>query len=145
METGVSRMTNRLLSATAVVVAAAAGCATQHSPPQHQTSQITVGDNTRAVNTVSCMQIGSLLKIDTTAEPAHVRAILQLEGAKPTLKTLSIEDFDGFYGVAGEGIGNADATFADGAYTITGTARGSNSNTEPGQSKTTDFRIEARC
>jgi ipoprotein LpqH len=39
---------------------------------------------------------------------------------------------------------DADVTFADGVYTITGTARGSNPD-DPSTPRTAPFRIEVRC
>ena len=69
--------------------------------------------------------------------------ILQLSGEKPIAKTINIENFDGFNGVSGEAVGDADASFADGTYTITGTAQGANPN-HPNGPRTVPFRINAQ-
>lgn len=140
-------MQNRLVTAAAAVVVAAgaAGCAEQAETAERNAARVTVDGNTRTMDAVSCTQVGWLLTIDTTAGPARARVMLRLEGDGPSTETINLQDIDGFYGVAGHGVGNAEATFADNAYTITGTAEGSNPAADPGKTRTANFRIEADC
>jgi len=141
-------MRNRLISTTAVVImaaAAAAGCAEQTgaaATPQH-TAEITVNNTTRTGH-VSCSQIQWLLTINATADQSQARAMLHLAGDKVSVRSVNLENFDGFYGVTGKGTGHAEASFANGAYTITGDAAGTQSDS-PADPKTVHFRIKARC
>jgi ipoprotein LpqH len=133
----------------AAVMAITAGCAAQPKPAPSTTqdsSRITVDDKTHTVQSVQCDQVQWLVSLQAAAGPTHVTAMLQLDGETPTVKTVNIENFDGFYGVSGQGVDDtrAEATFTDGTYTITGTARGSNS-ADPGHPRTATFQIQARC
>jgi hypothetical protein len=135
--------------AIAAVVFIAAGCQGQ-SEPAHATTQdtnrITVDDKTYTVSSVKCFQVQWLLTVEAAAGPSRVTAMLQLGGETPTVRTVNIENFDGFYGVSGRAVADTDAeaTFADGTYTITGNAEGANSG-DPTTQRTAPFRIEARC
>jgi lipoprotein LpqH len=140
---GGASMKNRLAAAF-VVVAAASGCAEQATAEWQETGRITVGGTTHTTQTVSCEQYEWSLIILTIAGPGHARAFLQLGGEQPTVRTVSRANFDGFNGVAGEGGGNADASFADGTYRISGTAEGSEAG-NPSETRTLPFRIEAPC
>lgn len=135
--------------AVAAVVVVAAGCAGQTEPAHtktQDTNRITVDGKTHTAQSVKCTQVQWLLTIEAAAEPTLVRAMLQLDGETPTVRTVNIENFGGFYGVAGESVADTDAevTVADGTYTITGTAQGSNSG-DSSTPRTAPFRIEARC
>lgn len=79
-----------------------------------------------------------------TAAPANVRVLLKLDSEKPKLESVNIENFAGFTGVADVGAGDAKAVFADGRYTVTGTAEGSQLN-DPRVSMTAPFKIEVNC
>jgi lipoprotein LpqH len=129
------------LAAALIVVAAASGCAEDATAERAETGRITVDGTTHTTQTITCEQYDWLMIVDMTAEPAHARTLLQLGGEQPSVKTVNIVNFDGFYGVAGEG---AEASAAEGTYTITGTAEGSSPDT-PGQTRTVPFRIEAPC
>jgi lipoprotein LpqH len=133
-------MKNQLAGAL-IVVAATSGCAEDATAERAETGRITVEGTTHTTQTISCEQYDWLMIIDTTAEPAHARTLLQLGGEQPSVKTVNIANFDGFYGVAEEGV---EASAAAGTYTITGTAEGSSPDT-PGQTRTVPFRIEAPC
>jgi lipoprotein LpqH len=126
------------LAAALIVVAAASGCAEDATAERAETGRITVDGTTHTTQTVTCEQYDWLMIVDMTAEPAHARTLLQLGGEQPSVKTVNIANFDGFYGVADDG---AEASAAEGTYTITGTA----SPDTPGQTRTVPFRIEAPC
>jgi ipoprotein LpqH len=136
-------MLNRLAVIAALAVVTA-GCAEQATAERQPTGRITVDGATHTTQAVSCEQYEWLLIIEMTAEPAHARTLLQLGGEEPTVKTVSIANFDGFNGVAGEGVGSVEASAAEGTYTMTGTAKGSDQG-KPGQTRTVPFRIEAPC
>lgn len=136
-------MQNRLAVAAALVFVTA-GCAEQATADRPETGRITVDGTTHTTQAVSCAQYQWLLVIQMTAEPAHARTLLQLGGEAPAVRTVSIANFDGFNGVAGEGASSADASFAEGTYTISGTAEGSDPGS-PGTTSTVPFRIEAPC
>jgi lipoprotein LpqH len=135
-------MLNRLAVIAALAVVTA-GCAEQ-ATAERPTGRITVDGVTHTTQAVSCEQYEWLLVIEMTAEPAHARTLLQLGSEEPTVKTVSIANFDGFNGVAGEGVGSVEASAAEGTYTMTGTAEGSDQG-NPGQTRTVPFRIEAPC
>jgi lipoprotein LpqH len=139
-------MQQRLVASAAamVIVACVAGCAERAQTPPRNTAQVTVDGTTRTMDTVSCTQVDWLLTVETGADPTHIRALLRLESDGPSPETVNIENFDGFYGVSGKGVGDVDAAFVNDTYTITGTAEGSNPNdsTTP---RTAPFKIEARC
>jgi hypothetical protein len=132
------------VSATAAVIASVSACSHDPGQAQQPTAQLTVNNATRTTHDISCTQIESLLTIKATAAPAVAQAILQLNGDKPVVRTVNVSNFDGFHGVAGEGVGHADVTFANGTYTITGDAEGAVPD-RPAESKTAPFRIQAPC
>jgi ipoprotein LpqH len=129
------------LAAALVVVAATSACAEDATAERADTGRITVDGTTHTAQTITCEQYDWLMIVDMTAEPAHARTLLQLGGEQPSVKTVNIANFDGFYGVAGEG---AEASAAAGTYTITGTAEGSTPDS-PGKTRTVPFRIEGPC
>ena len=57
---------------------------------------------------------------------------------------VNIDNFAGFTGVADAGAGDAKATFANGTYTVTGTAQGSKLD-DPRISFAAPFKIEVGC
>jgi hypothetical protein len=85
-----------------------------------------------------------LLTANIAAAPATVRVLLELDSEKPKIQSVNIDNFAGFTGVADVGAGDAKAVFADGRYTITGTAQGSQLN-DPRVSLTAPFKIEVGC
>jgi ipoprotein LpqH len=128
---------------TVLVVASCAGCLHSEKPTQ-QTARITVDNNTRISHAVTCNQVQWLLTANIAAAPASVRVLLKLDSEKPKLESVNIDNFAGFTGVADVGAGDAKAVFADGRYTITGTAQGSQLN-DPRVSLTAPFKIEVGC
>jgi ipoprotein LpqH len=126
-----------------VVVASCAGCFSSAKVTQ-KTARITVDNNTRTSHAVTCNQVQWLLTANIAAAPATVRVLLKLDSEKPKLESVNINNFAGFTGVADAGAGEATAVFANGTYTITGTAEGSQLN-DPRVSVTAPFKIEMGC
>jgi hypothetical protein len=112
--------------------------------PTQQTARITVDNNTRTSHAVTCDQVQWLLTAHIAAAPASVRVLLKLDSDKPKLESVNIDNFAGFTGVADAGAGDAKVVFANGTYTITGTAEGSQLN-DPRVSLTAPFKIEVGC
>jgi ipoprotein LpqH len=131
--------TQHRVAAALVVIATASGCATEPTAERIETGRITVDGTTHTTGAVSCEQYEWSLIIRTSAGPGHARAFLQLGGERPAARTVSLANFDGLNGVAGEDV---DASAA--AYTMTGMAEGSDQGT-PGQTRTVPFRMEAPC
>jgi ipoprotein LpqH len=128
---------------TVLVVTSCAGCSHSEKPTQ-QTARITVDNNTRTSHAVTCDQVQWLLTAHIAAAPASVRVLLKLDAEKPKLESVNIDNFAGFTGVADAGAGDAKVVFANGTYTITGTAEGSKLN-DPRVSLTAPFKIEVGC
>ena len=127
-----------------VVVASCAGCFTRSDKVTQKTARITVDNNTRTSHAVTCNQVQWLLTANITAAPASVQVKLKLDSDKPKLESVNFNNFAGFNGVADAGAGDAKAVFANGTYTITGTAEGSQLN-DPRVSFTAPFKIEVGC
>jgi ipoprotein LpqH len=128
---------------TVLVVASCAGCSGSGKVTE-KTARITVDNNTRTSHAVTCNQVQWLLTANITAAPATVRVLLKLDSDKPKLESVNFNNFAGFTGVSDAGAGDAKTVFADGKYTITGTAEGSQLN-DPRVSLTAPFRIEVGC
>jgi ipoprotein LpqH len=128
---------------TVLVVASCAGCSGSGKVTE-KTARITVDNNTRTSHAITCSQVQWLLTANIAAAPANVRVLLKLESEKPKLESVNIENFAGFTGVSDAGAGDAKAVFANGRYTITGTAEGSQLN-DPRVSVTAPFKIEVGC
>ncbi|MFZ0904152.1 MAG: lipoprotein LpqH [Mycobacterium sp.] len=127
-----------------VVVASCAGCFMRSDKVAQQTARITVDNNTRTSHAVTCNQVQWLLTANITAAPATVQVLLKLDSEKPKLESVNFNNFAGFTGVSDAGAGDAKAVFANGTYTITGTAEGSKLN-DPRVSFTAPFKIEVGC
>jgi ipoprotein LpqH len=139
----------RLLGLTAALAAVAvtAACGmtgSEPNEPSQRSGEITVGDKSRHTQTVSCSQTEWLVTINAVSDPGHARASLQLDGDKPIVQTVNIENLDGLNGVAGDGLGKADASVKDSIYTITGTAVVSDM-AKPGQTQDLPFKIAVPC
>jgi ipoprotein LpqH len=127
-----------------VVVASCSGCFTRDAKVTQKTARITVDNNTRTSHAVTCNQVQWLLTANINAAPASVQVLLKLDSEKPKLESVNINNFAGFTGVADAGAGDAKAVFANGSYTIMGTAEGSQLN-DPRISVTAPFKIEVGC
>jgi hypothetical protein len=139
-------MQNRVLcvAVISVVFACTAGCGEEAKPERAKNARITVGSKTQTTKELSCTQVDWSMIIETRSGPARTHSLLQIGGEKPIAKTVEIQNFEGFNGVAGEGAGSADVSLTNNAYVITGTAEGSDPN-NPGKTRTVPFRIEAPC
>lgn len=143
-------MHSRFIVATAVTVAVAGiattGCSSDAdgSTQQQPNAQITVDSKTIGTKAITCTKIEWWLTIKASADAGQAQAILRVEGDKPVVKTVNLDGFDGFHGVAGEGNGNVNVKFTDNLYVITGDAVGTVQD-HPDVSKTVHFRIQARC
>jgi hypothetical protein len=127
-----------------LVVAACAGCSTHSDKVAQKTARITVDNKTRTSHAIICNQVQSYLTANISAAPANVRVMLKLDSEQPKLESVNIDNFAGFTGVSDVGAGDAKAVFANGTYTITGTAEGSKLN-DPRISLTAPFKIEVGC
>jgi ipoprotein LpqH len=138
------------LVALAVPLTAAAvtsGCGLTGTPPAEppaQSGHVTIGGNTRDTQSVLCTRNDWTLTIKADAAPGRARAFMELGGERPIVRTVNIENINGASGVAGSGVGNAEATTDGNIYTLTGTAVGSD-RANPGQSRTLPFEIKAPC
>ena len=128
---------------TALVAASCAGCFTQDKATQ-KTAHITVDNNSRTSHAVTCSQVNWLLTANISAAPANVRVLLKLDPETPKVESVHFDNFAGFSGVSDAGAGQAKIRFANGTYTITGTAEGSQLN-DPRVSVTAPFTIEVGC
>ncbi len=141
-------MRSRFVPIVAAVLVAgiSSGCSGQADGAARQlpNAKITVDAVTQNTHDITCTQIQWWLTVKASSGPAAIQAILHTEGDRAVIKTVNLDNFDGFHGVAGEGIGHADVTFANDVYTISGDAVGVMPE-HPDQSKTVKFRIEARC
>lgn len=134
-----------ITAATAlIVIATAAGCAEESKPERAKVAKITVDGKTQTTQEISCAQVEWSLTIKTTSGSTRTDSFLDLGGEKPIARTVNISNFDGFNGVAGEGVGQADVSFADNDYIIAGTAEGSGPG-KPGKPRSVPFRIETSC
>jgi hypothetical protein len=139
-------MPNRfaVLVTTLIVIAVAAGCSQDTAQGRATTATITVDGQTETTREVSCTQVDWSLSIKTTSGSTRTDTFLQKDGGQATVKTVNISNFDGFNGVAGEGVGKAEASFANSEFVISGTAEGSSPD-RPGQTRSVPFRIETSC
>ncbi|HEX3288126.1 MAG TPA: lipoprotein LpqH [Mycobacterium sp.] len=131
---------------TAVVVAAGCGMlGTAPNEPSEHSGRITIGDKSSQTQSVTCTQVEEQLTIKAVATPGSARALLQLGGSQPVVRTVNMENIGGINGIVGGTDGKAEAT-ANGssAYKITGTAVVSDP-AHPGQSQSLPFTIEAPC
>jgi ipoprotein LpqH len=127
-----------------VLVASCSACLVHTEKLPQKTARITVNNITRTSHAVACSQVQWLLTANISAAPARVNVVLKLDSDKPKAESVNINDFEGFTGVADAGAGNATVTFADGTYTITGEAQGSEREA-PSISMTAPFKIAMGC
>jgi hypothetical protein len=139
-------MHNRIVAAAAafVVIASAAGCSEETKPERARNAKITVDGKTQTTSEISCTQVEWSLTIKTTSGSARTDSFLQIGGEKPIAKTVNISNFDGFSGVASEGVGQAEVSLAKNDFIVAGTAEG-HDMAHPGNTRTASFRIEAHC
>jgi ipoprotein LpqH len=139
-------MGRRLITAAvsaSIVAASCAGCFTDDKVTQ-KTARITVDKNTRTSHAVTCSQVDWLLTANISSAPANVRVLLKLDPETPKVESVHFDNFAGFTGVSDSALGESKIRFANGTYTITGTAEGSQLN-DPRVSVTAPFTIEVGC
>jgi ipoprotein LpqH len=138
----------RLIGLIAVLAAATvtAGCGlTGTEPTEPSGGRVAVGEQSRPTTSVACSQNGWALSIVARTDNGRARAALQIGGQQPVVRTVNIDDFAGLNGVAGSGVGKAEATVnGSSGYTIKGTAVISAAD-HPGQTTDMPFTIEAPC
>ena len=132
------------VAAVLIFVAVTAGCGEEVKPERAKNARISVGGKTLTTQDVSCRQLEWSLIIEAKSGPTRTRSLLELGGEQPIAKTVDINDFDGFSGVAGEGAGSAEVSLVNNAYVITGSAQGSDPE-NPGETRTVPFRLETPC
>ncbi|MCT7658397.1 lipoprotein LpqH [Mycobacterium deserti] len=130
------------------VVAAAAcifvvGCSGEPQV-EPQPGEVVVDGTTHAADSTKCGQDEWRLRIDTIAGPTESRAYLRLDGETPSVDGVTFSSPEGFNGTAGDGVGSAEVTVAQGIYTISGTAEGFD-RAKPTEKRSAKFRIEAPC
>jgi hypothetical protein len=136
-------MHNRFVAAAAlIVIAGAAGCSEESKPERARVAKITVDGKTQTAHEISCTQVEFALTIKTTSGSTRTDTFLEMGGETPIAKTVNISNFDGFSGVAGEGIGQTDVSLANGDFVIAGTAEGYGSGSKK---RSAPFRIETGC
>jgi ipoprotein LpqH len=131
-------------AAALIVIAGVAGCSQETKPERATSAKITVDGTTQTTEDISCTQVDWALTIKTTLGPSQTASFLQIGGQQPTAKTVNIENFNGFFGVAGEGVGKTDVALDKNDYVISGTAQGSDRD-HPGVTRPASFRIQAHC
>jgi len=134
----------------AVLAAAAitSGCGLTGETPAERpaaSGKVTVGDRSQQTQSVKCTQDQLQLSVNVSTGTGRARAYLHLGGAQPIVRTVNLENIDGLNGIAGSGIGNAEASVdGGGTYKITGTAVVSDPN-NPGATEEMPFSIEVPC
>ncbi len=137
-------MDNRFVAAAATLIIVVAGCSEEQKPERARVAKITVDGNTQTAHEISCTQVEFALTIKTTSGTTQTDTFLEMGGEKPIARTVNISNFEGFSGVAGEGVGQTDVSLANGDFVIAGTAEG-HAPGDPGKKKSAPFRIETSC
>jgi len=136
-------MHNRVVAAVALIVVIT-GCSEDQKLERERVAKITVDGNTQTAHEISCTQVNFAMTIKTTSGTTRTAIFLEIGGEKPIAKTVNISNFEGFNGVAGEGVGQADVSLANGDFVIAGTAEGYGPG-NPGKKRSAPFRIETSC
>lgn len=135
-------------TAALAAVAVTAGCGltgSEPSEPAQKSGKISIGGKSQQTQSVTCTQTDWTLSINAKGDPGSARAMLQLGGERPEVRTVSIENIDGLSGVSGGVVGKAEASLeGSSVYTISGTARVTDS-AHPSQTNEMPFTIEAPC
>jgi ipoprotein LpqH len=137
------------LTAALAAAAITSGCGLtgpEPAEPSQRSGEVTVGDKSRQTQLVKCTQNQWALSIEATTNPGRARAYLQLGGVDPVVRTVSLENIDGLYGISGGDVGTAEAsTEGNNVYKITGTAVVSGSADNPGTTTEMPFSLEVPC
>ncbi|UXA16008.1 lipoprotein LpqH [Mycobacterium sp. SMC-4] len=137
--------TRNLLAAAAGIALCLAGCSAPDPALGGTTATVSIdGDQINGSHPVRCHQAGWAWYIETPDENQGFSAILET-GGPVTAKSVQFRDFGGFTGSFWvDNVGEAEATGANGSYTITGTADG-NFTDKPSEAVSARFRIQADC
>lgn len=137
--------TRLIVVASAVLMAAVAGCSSPPSALGGTTAKVTIdGKSTGGAHVVKCSQTGWDWTIATPDKGNGFTAVVQT-GDTLTAERVDFRDFGGFTGSFwGKNIGEAEVSGVNGKYTITGSADG-NYTDDPSKAVTATFRIEASC
>jgi hypothetical protein len=134
----------RLVAAAVLIIASVAGCAETQTVPR-KAAHLTMAGATHTTSPATCRQDQGYRTIDISDRGGKVEAVLLLSAARVIPQWVKIRNVDGFTGSFWQGgVGNARADVARGAFTITGTAYGINSD-NPNKVVTTDFKVAAEC
>ncbi|SEH48140.1 lipoprotein antigen [Mycolicibacterium rutilum] len=131
-------------AATALLVA---GCGLTGPAPNEtpaQSGHITIADRSRTTQSVECTQHDWAMTIDADANPGRAQVYLELGGAAPVVRTVTIENVDGLDGVSGGDTGKATASTDGNVYKVSGTAVVADRG-KPGQTRPMPFEITAPC
>lgn len=141
-------MQNRLVKVAGIalfVVAEVSGCGTEMTVPR-TAAHVTIDGNTHTARPPACSQDTSYRTIDIGDRDGAVQAVVVVSGDKVIPQWVKFRDVDGFNGSAYEGgVGDMAVQYANRTYTISGSAYGINSKTNPNKVVTTDFKIVAEC
>jgi ipoprotein LpqH len=133
----------RVVAAAALIVVVT-GCSEDTKPERAKVAKITVDRKTQTAHEISCTQVDFALTVKTTSGSTRTGVFLEMGGEKPVAKTVNISNFEGFSGVAGEGVGETDVSVVNNDFVIAGTAEGYGPG-NPGTKRSAPFRIEISC
>lgn len=139
---------NRLVTVAGIamfVVVGVSGCGTEMTVPR-KAANVTLDGNTLTARPPSCSQATSYRTIDVRVRDGSIQATVLVSGNRVIPQWVKIRNVDGFNGSAWEGgVGTMEAKYANSEYTISGSAYGINSKTNPNKVVNTDFKIVAEC
>lgn len=137
-------MGNRLVSAAAIVVIAAAGCSSPQALLGTHDVHVRINGHDAGRHLASCTQAQWLWSIETLQDDPGLTAQFRT-GVPVVAKSVQINNLGGFTGTFWEHtVGEAEARFEDGTFTITGTAEGFYHD-DPTDRTSAPFEITTDC
>ncbi|WAC92473.1 lipoprotein LpqH [Mycobacterium sp. Aquia_213] len=140
-------MQNRIVVATAAVLAAAGlgGCTSRPPTQLSGTASVTVNGNDANFHIVKCSQREWTRTIDIGGNFSGASLIID-EGAQPaSAESVRIRNLGGFNGMYARGDGSgAEMSMSGDKFTITGTANGFKTD-KPNEAASVPFKIIATC
>jgi hypothetical protein len=137
-------MGNRLVSAAAIVVIAAAGCSSSHALLGTHDVQVRINGQDAGRHLAECIQTQRLWSIKTLQDDPGLTAQFRTD-VPVVAKSVQINNLGGFTGTFWEHTtGEAQARFEDGTITITGTAEGF-FHDDPHERTSAPFEITTDC
>ncbi|GAB3032374.1 lipoprotein LpqH [Mycobacterium bourgelatii] len=141
-------MRNRLVTVAGtalLVVVGVSACGSEMTVPRNA-ARVTVDGVTHTARPPACSQITSYRTIDIRDHDGDIQAVVLISGQRVIPQFVKLRNVDGFNGSAWEGgVGEMEAKYANGEYTISGSAYGINSKNNPNKVVNTDFKIVAEC